>query len=181
MEPRLRHLANSAGTLVHPDARFDMVRCGIAVYRLSPGPAVGTSASLGLIPAMQVTAKVALVKRVPGVTASLRPSLPHASFDPARVDPVGYADGVPSPAPPDSASIHPGVRYSVSGTVAMDQIVVDIGDAKVRAGDDVQLFGPGSHGEPTADEWATACGTINYEIVTRLGPRLPRRHLGGAA
>lgn len=182
VEPRLRHLANSAGTLVHPDARFDMVRCGIAVYGLSPGPAVGTSASLGLIPAMRVTAKVALVKRVPGghgVSYGHRYRTRRSTQ--LALIPVGYADGVPRSGSGRIPLSIQGVRYSVSGTVAMDQIVVDIGDAKVRAGDDVQLFGPGSHGEPTADEWATACGTINYEIVTRLGPRLPRRHLGGAA
>ena len=73
-----------------------------------------------------------------------------------------------------------GERFTVAGTVAMDQVVIDVGDAKVTPGDQVQLFGSGSHGEPTADDWANACGTINYEIVTRLGPRLPRRHMGGA-
>jgi len=94
---------------------------------------------------------------------------------------VGYADGLPRSGSGRLPVMIAGKRFTVAGTVAMDQVVIDIGDTRVRAGDQVQLFGSGSHGEPTADDWAEACGTINYEIVTRLGPRLPRRHLSGAA
>lgn len=180
--PRLRHLANSGGTLWHPDTHFDMVRCGISVYGLSPGAAVGSSAALGLIPAMNVTAQVAMVKRVPGghgVSYGLRYRTRRATQ--LALVPVGYADGLPRSGSGRLPVMIAGKRFTVAGTVAMDQVVIDIGDTRVRAGDQVQLFGSGSHGEPTADDWAEACGTINYEIVTRLGPRLPRRHLSGAA
>jgi alanine racemase len=72
-----------------------------------------------------------------------------------------------------------GRRYTVAGAVAMDQLVVDVGDDPVEAGDGVVLFGPGDDGEPTAQDWAEALGTINYEIVTRLGVRVPRTYVGG--
>ena len=180
--PRLRHLANSAGTLRHPDTHFDLVRCGISVYGLTPGPAVGSSASLGLIPAMTVSCEVAMVKRVPGgqgVSYGHRYRTRRATQ--LALLPIGYADGVPRSGSGRLPLMLDGQRFTVAGTVAMDQVVVDVGEAKVRAGDRAVLFGSGSHGEPTADEWAAACGTINYEIVTRLGPRLARRHMGGAS
>ncbi len=179
--PELRHLANSGGTLRHPQTHFDMVRCGISVYGLTPGPAIGTSAGLGLIPAMTLTSEVALVKRVPaahGVSYGHRYRTRRSTQ--LALIPVGYADGLPRSGSNRLPMMINGERFTVAGTVAMDQVVVDIGDAPVRAGDKVHLFGPGSHGEPTADDWAAACATINYEIVTRLGPRTPRRHLGGA-
>jgi len=72
-----------------------------------------------------------------------------------------------------------GRQYRAAGTVAMDQFVIDVGDASVAPGDPVRLFGSGAGGAPTADDWAGACGTINYEIVTRLGERIPRRYIGG--
>lgn len=181
LQPRLRHLANSAGVLQHPDTHFDMVRCGISLYGLSPGPALGTSASLGLIPAMNVTAEVALVKRVPGghgVSYGHRYRTRKSTQ--LALIPVGYGDGLPRAGSGRLPLMINRQRFTVAGTVAMDQVVVDIGEAAVRRGDEVLLFGSGSGGEPTADDWAAACGTINYEIVTRLGPRLPRRHLGGA-
>lgn len=181
LQPRLRHLANSAGVLQHPDTHFDMVRCGISLYGLSPGPALGTSASLGLIPAMNVSAEVALVKRVPGghgVSYGHRYRTRKSTQ--LALIPVGYGDGLPRAGSGRLPVMINRQRFTVAGTVAMDQVVVDIGEVAVRRGDEVLLFGSGSRGEPTADDWAAACGTINYEIVTRLGPRLPRRHLGGA-
>jgi alanine racemase len=71
-------------------------------------------------------------------------------------------------------------RFTVSGTVCMDQFVVDVGDLDVTVGDEVVLFGPGDGGAPTADDWAAAVGTINYEIVSRIGPRVPRTYVGGS-
>jgi alanine racemase len=176
--PSLRHLASSGGVLAHPPTRYDLVRCGISIYGLSPGPGLGTSADLDLTPAMAVTASVALVKAVPaghGVSYGLR--YRTATDTQLALIPVGYADGVPragSGVLPIGIS---GRRYRVAGTVAMDQVVVDIGADPVRAGDRVDLFG--SAEGPSADEWAAACGTINYEIVTRLGVRIPRRYVGG--
>lgn len=179
--PEIRHLANSGGTLRHPQTHFDMVRCGISIYGLTPGPAIGTSAALGLIPAMTLTSEVALVKRVPaahGVSYGHRYRTRRSTQ--LALIPVGYADGLPRSGSNRLPVMINGERFTVAGTVAMDQVVLDIGEAPVRAGEKVYLFGPGSHGEPTADDWAAASATINYEIVTRLGPRTPRRHLGGA-
>jgi alanine racemase len=182
VRPRVRHLANSAATLALPATHFDVVRPGIAVYGLTPGPAVGTTAELGLRPAMTLRAEVALVKRVPagqGVSYAHRYTTPRETT--LALVPLGYADGVPRHATNVGPVSIGGQRYVVSGTVCMDQFVVDVGDATVAAGDDAVLFGPGDGGEPTADDWAAAVGTINYEIVTRIGPRVPRRYRGAAA
>lgn len=181
IEPPLRHLAASGGVFGFPATHFDLVRCGISVYGLTPGPVFGSSTSLGLIPAMRVTARVALVKHVSagqGVSYGLRYRTRRATQ--LALIPVGYADGLPRSGSGRLPVAINGVRHTVAGTVAMDQVTVDVGDARVKPGDEVVLFGPGGRGEPTADEWAAACATINYEIVTRLGPRIPRRHLGGA-
>ena len=89
--------------------------------------------------------------------------------------PLGYADGIPRSASNVGPLLAAGRRRSVAGRVCMDQIVVDLGGDPAQPGDEVVLFG----GEgPSADDWADACGTIGYEIVTRVGPRVPREHLG---
>ena len=180
LQPRLRHLAATGGLLGVPGTSFDMVRCGIGIYGLSPGPGIGSTAALGLAPAMSVSARLALVKDVPsghGVSYGLR----YRTAEPARLAliPVGYADGVPRSGSGRIPVQIRGKRFTVAGTVAMDQVVVDIADLDAAAGDEVVLFGSGREGSPTADDWALACGTINYEIVTRLGTRIPRRYFGG--
>jgi len=182
LRPQLRHLANSAATLALPATHFDLVRPGVAVYGLSPGPEVGTAASLGLRPAMRLTARLALAKQVPaeqGVSYGHR----YTTKAPTTLAlvPLGYADGVPRHATNLGPVQINGHRFTVSGTVCMDQFVVDVGDVPVAAGDEVVLFGAGDDGEPTAEDWATAIGTINYEIVTRIGPRVPRRYVGATA
>ena len=182
LRPRVRHLANSAATLSLPDTHYDVVRPGIAVYGLSPGPEVGTATSLGLRPAMTLRAEVALVKRVPagqGVSYGHRYTTDRETT--LALVPLGYADGVPRHATNVGPLSIAGERYRISGTVCMDQVVVDVGDAAVQVGDDAVLFGPGDNGEPTADDWADAVGTINYEIVTRIGARVPRSYVGGTA
>ena len=182
LRPQLRHLANSAATLALPDTHYDLVRPGVATYGLSPGPEVGTAASLGLRPAMRLTARLALVKQVPagqGVSYAHRYTTDRATT--LALVPLGYADGVPRHATNLGPVQINGRRFTVSGTVCMDQFVVDVGELPVAAGDDVVLFGPGDDGEPTAEDWAAAIGTINYEIVTRIGPRIPRRYLGASA
>ena len=176
---QLRHLANSAATLVLPQTHYDVVRPGVSVYGLSPGPEVGTAASLGLRPAMRLTAEVALAKRVPpgqGVSYAHRYTTDRETT--LALVPLGYADGIPRHATNVGPVQIGGNRFSVSGTVCMDQFVVDVGDLPVTAGDAVVLFGPGDDGEPTAEDWAAAVGTINYEIVTRIGGRVPRRYVG---
>ncbi len=179
LRPQLRHLANSAATLATQDAHFDLVRPGIAVYGLSPGPKVGRADELGLRPAMTLRAEVALAKRVPagsGVSYGHR----YLTTEEATLAlvPMGYADGVPRHATNAGEVRIAGRRRRIAGTVCMDQFVVDVGDDDVKAGDEVVLFGPGDGGEPTAQDWAEAVGTINYEIVTRIGPRVPRRYVG---
>lgn len=188
IEPRLRHLANSAATLTAPGTHFDLVRPGIAVYGVSPVPQVAGSRELGLRPAMSLRARLALVKDVP---AGQGVSYAHAYTTPTATTlglvPLGYADGVPrhaSGAGPVRVLGHGAtVDTTVAGRVCMDQVVVDLGpgaSARVAAGDEVVLFGDGADGGPTAQGWAEAAGTIAYEVVTRVSPRLPRTYLGGS-
>ena len=180
LRPAVRHLANSAATLALPDTHYDLVRPGIAVYGLSPGPAVGAARELGLRPAMTLEATVALAKRVgAGQGVSYAHRYTTTAETTLALVPLGYADGVPRNATNVGPVQVAGRRFTVSGTVCMDQFVVDVGDHSVAEGDRVVLFGPGDDGAPTADDWAAATGTINYEIVTRIGARVPRTYVGG--
>ena len=181
LHPQIRHLANSAATLATPEAHFDLVRPGISVYGLSPGPLVGKASELGLVPAMTLRAEVALAKRVPPGSGVSYGHRYHTTAETTlALVPLGYADGVPRHATNVGEVLIAGRRRQIAGTVCMDQFVVDVGDEPVSAGDEVLLFGPGDRGEPTAQDWADAIGTINYEIVTRIGPRVPRRYVGGS-
>jgi len=176
---KVRHLANSAATLALPDTHYDLVRPGVAIYGLSPGPAVGTSSGLGLRPAMRLRADIALVKRVPpGQGVSYGHRYTTSVETTLALVPLGYADGVPRNATNVGPVAVGGRRYTIAGTVCMDQFVVDVGDADVRVGQSAVLFGPGDDEEPTADDWAAAVGTINYEIVSRVGARVPRLYIG---
>jgi alanine racemase len=178
ISPRYRHIANSAATLTRPDSHYDLVRPGIAVYGLSPIP----GQTFGLRPAMTARARVALTKRVPGGQGV---SYGHTYFTPRETTlalvPLGYADGVPRAAS-NAGPVQLGEkRRTVAGRVCMDQIVLDVGNDAVAAGDVATLFGPGDDGGPTADDWAEVAGTINYEIVTRFGSsRVPRIYDGTA-
>jgi alanine racemase len=173
VDPPLRHLANSAATLTLPAAHFDLVRPGIAVYGLTPVP----PEPYGLEPAMTLRTTVALTKRVP---AGSGVSYGHVHVTDRETGlalvPLGYADGVPRAATSVGPVLLGGRRRTVTGRVCMDQFVVDVGDDDVRAGDEVVLFGPGRRGEPTAQEWADVLGTISYEIVSRVGARVPRTY-----
>lgn len=182
LRPDVRHLANSAATLTLPDATFDLVRPGVAVYGISPVPATATSADLGLVPAMTLRARVALTKRVPpdtGVSYGHRYTTTRETT--LALVPLGYADGVPRAATNAAQVWLGGERRTISGTVCMDQFLVDVGDDHVSAGDEVVLFGPGRDGEPTAQDWAQALDTISYEIITRIGSRVPRTYVGESA
>jgi alanine racemase len=170
VEPQLRHLANSAATLTLPEAHFDLVRPGIAVYGLSP-----VADSFGLTPAMTVRAAAAGVKRVrAGEGVSYGHEYTTTRDTTLVLVPLGYADGVPRHASNAGPVWVNGARFPVAGRVCMDQLVVDVGDLPVAPGDPVVLFGPGDAGEPTAQDWADAVGTIHYELVTRIGPRVAR-------
>ncbi|GGO90026.1 alanine racemase [Nocardioides phosphati] len=175
LRPEVRHLANSAGAVLRPSVRFDLVRCGIASYGLDPAPGV-TPAGLDLVPAMTARARLAMVKHI---DAGAGVSYGHlwVAEEPTTVGlvPVGYADGVPRHGSGALEVAVGGERHPVRGRICMDQFVIDLGaDTTAQAGDEVLLFGTGARGEPTAGEWAAWCDTINYEIVTRIGGRFAR-------
>jgi alanine racemase len=175
--PEVRHLANSAATVTLPQAHFDLVRPGVAVYGLNPVPDAPGSDDFGLVPAMTLRSELANVKRVlagEGVSYGHAYVLERDST--LGLVPLGYADGVPRSATNLGPVAIRGRRYTISGRVCMDQFVVDLGDDEAAAGDEVVLFGPGHDAEPTALDWARALDTIHYEIVTRIGPRVPRSY-----
>ena len=172
----IRHLSNSAATLKNPAAAFDMVRTGIAMYGLSPDvKTLGNSQSLNLRPAMQLRAALYLVKDVPANTPVGYGATEFTTSDTKLgVIAMGYADGIPRIAH-DAGVWFSGKKSPIIGRVSMDQFVVDLGEtSKAKSGDWVVIFGNGSHTEYTADDWGAASGSINYEIVTRIGPRVPR-------
>lgn len=175
VRPDVRHIANSPATLTLPEAHFDLVRTGIAVYGISPSPETGAPADFGLRPVMRLSASLALVKQVPGGHGV---SYGHHYTTPGETTlglvPLGYADGVPRHASSTGPVLVDGKWRTVAGRIAMDQFVVDLGGDRPGPGAEAVLFGPGDRGEPTAEDWAQAAGTIAYEIVTRIGTRVPR-------
>lgn len=179
LRPEVRHLANSAATLTAPEHHFDLVRPGLAVYGLSPVPEVAGHSAYGLQPAMSLRAALVLVKRVPaGSGVSYGHTYTTERETTLGLVPLGYADGVPRNAGNSGPVLAAGRRRTVAGRVCMDQLVLDLGDDPAEVGDEVVLFGTGDDGEPTAQDWADATGTISYEIVTRVGPRVPRVYVG---
>lgn len=180
--PGCVHAANSAGAIAFADARFDLVRIGIALYGVLPAPGVG--ADLGLQPVMSLRSQVSHVKELRAgdrVSYGLRYELPRD----ARIAtvPIGYADGVPRNLGATGGEvIVRGHRCPIAGTVTMDQLMVDVGDLPVEVGDAVTLLGREGDACVTAEEWADRLGTIAYEVVCGIGPRVPRRyHDAGAA
>ncbi|GGY74740.1 alanine racemase [Streptomyces nitrosporeus] len=181
VRPEVRHIANSPATLTVPDSHFDLVRTGIAMYGLSPSPELGTPADFGLRPVMTLTASTALVKEVPpGHGISYGHHYTTTTGTTLGLVPLGYADGIPRHASGRGPVLVGGAVRTVAGRVAMDQFVVDLGGDRPEPGADAVLFGPGDRGEPTAEDWAAAADTIAYEIVTRIGTRVPRIHLHAA-
>jgi alanine racemase len=179
LTPEVRHLANSAATLTLPEAHFDLVRPGVAIYGLTPVPQHG---DFGLTPVMTLRAGLASVKRIPagsGVSYGHVYTTQHETT--VALVPLGYADGIPRAATNVGPVSINGRRFTVSGRVCMDQFVVDVGDLPVTENDHVVIFGSGRDGEPRAQDWADAVGTIHYEIVTRIGARVPRTYIGGSA
>jgi alanine racemase len=176
--PRLIHAANSAALLAVPDARFDLVRAGIALYGVAPAPILADRVSL--TPVLSLRAQVTYVKTLPAgtrVSYGLRYELTRRSR--IVTVPVGYADGVPRNLGLRGAEVLiGGKRYPIAGTVTMDQLMVDVGNDTVEVGDEVVLLGRQGADEVTAEEWAERLDTIAYEIVTGIGPRVPRRYVG---
>jgi alanine racemase len=174
LRPSLRHIAATAGGLTLPEARYDLVRIGIGAYGLSPLEGQ-SSAELGLRPVMELSAEIVSVKRVPAASGvSYGYTYRTSGETTLALVPLGYADGIPRSASSAAPVSINGTTYRISGRVAMDQFVVDVGDDAVRVGDRAILFGDPEAGVPSADDWAGAAGTINYEIVTRIGPRVTR-------
>ena len=177
LRPEVRHLASSASAILRPSSRFDLVRCGIAVYGLDPAP--GRTPDLGLVPAMTVRAPLVLVKPAAAGTGVSYGHTWVAEHDTTLgLVPVGYGDGVPRHGSSRAEVWLSGRRRPVRGRICMDQFMVDLEGDLPEPGEPVTLFGPGDQGEPTAQDWAQACGTISYEIVTRVGGRMHRRYVG---
>jgi alanine racemase len=176
INPPLKHLSNSAAAMTNQSAAFDLVRTGIAMYGLTPDlEHLGTSNSLGLLAAMEVRAKLHLVKKVPANSPVGYGATESTSRDTyLGVVAMGYADGIPRVA--KSAGVfYNGKRSPIIGRVSMDQFVVDLGpDCTAIGGDYVVIFNHGANGEFTAEDWGLASSSINYEITTRIGPRVPR-------
>ncbi len=185
VHPPLLHAANSAGTLWHPDAHLDMVRCGIALYGLAPaGPTVDRAPADRLRPAMSLLARVSHVKVVRAgerLSYGLRYRLDRDSV--VATVPLGYADGVTRRLSATGGQVLVGGRRCpVAGTVTMDQILVDCGPgAAVAVGDEVVLIGRQGDDAISAWEWARRVDTIAYEVVCGVGGRVPRTYRGEPA
>jgi len=177
LEPGMRHLANSAAAIARPSSHLDLVRVGIASYGLPP--AATMQVGLPLRPVMTLRGRLAAVKRVPagsGVSYGWTHTTERDTT--LGVVPLGYGEGIPRHASGRLPAAFGGRRVPLVGIVAMDQVVVDLGDEPAQRGDIVTLFGPGDDGEPTAEDWAAAADTIGYEVVTRIGGRVRRTYQG---
>lgn len=174
---RYKHLANSAATMSLPESHFDLVRCGIAAYGLLPGP--DFAGMVDLRPALAMKARVNMVKNVPA-GERLSYGLQYELKDAGKVVtvPAGYADGYARGYSGEADVILKGKRYCVSGTVCMDQFLVDVGADEVEVGDVATLIGRDGDEEITADELAAIIDTINYEVTSRIPSRVPRFYGG---
>jgi alanine racemase len=184
VDPGLLHAANSAGAIAHSRARLDFVRIGIAAYGELPSPELAPVVAdlLGaeaLRPVLSLRSRVHVVRRLAAgerTSYGLRYRLDRDST--VVTVPIGYADGVPrSLAAAGGEVLIGGRRRPIAGLVTMDQLIVDVGDDAVVSGDEVVLIGTQGDEAITASEWAERTGTINYEILSRLGTRIPRRVL----
>ena len=177
INPQFVHIANSAAALTNNDAAKNIVRWGIGLYGLSPDVnTLGDSATFNLKPAMKLKAKLHLVKNAEaGALVGYGGSATVAKNTKIGIVAMGYADGIPRNTSDLAGVFVDGHRAPLLGRVSMDQFVVNLGaTSNAKTGDEVVVFGDGALGEYTVDDWASACGTINYEIVTRIGPRVPR-------
>ena len=177
IDPGIVHAAISAATLVHPEARLDLVRCGIAVYGIPPAPALAGLADLR--PALTLASEVSFVKPVAageGISYGHRHHLARDTV--VATVPVGYADGVFRSLPLAGQEVLiRGRRLPMVGVVTMDQVMVDCGPGSdVQLGDDVVLLGEQGDERITPDEWAAKLGTISYEVVCAIGARVARHY-----
>jgi alanine racemase len=178
VQPSIVHAANTAGAIALPRSRYDMVRAGIGIYGIAPAPEL--DGRVPLQPAMAVKARVSYVKTLPA-GERLSYGLRYQVARDARIAtvPIGYGDGVPrNLAHVGGQVLVRGQRCPIAGTVTMDQLMVDVGELPVERDDEVVLIGRQGDAQITAAEWAERLGTIAYEIVCGIGPRVPRRYEG---
>ena len=168
------HAANSAATIREPASHLDLVRCGVAIYGLDPFQR--DPADHGLEPAMRLSSYVADVKRFePGDSAGYGRSWTASESTWVGVLPIGYGDGVRRSLSNNAEVLVRGRRHPLVGTVSMDNITIDLGpETDVEAGDEAVLIGAQGEDRILAEEWARRLGTINYEVTTGIGPRVPR-------
>jgi alanine racemase len=175
LAPSVLHLANTAATLAHPRTAFDLARCGAGVYGID----TVRGRPHGLRPALRLTTRVTQLRHV---GAGVGVSYDHAYVTPRATTlallPAGYADGVPRALSAGGTVTLAGTRRPVVGAVSMDQIIVDVGEAPVQLGDEAVLLGDPAAGEPGLGEWAALAGMLPHEILTGIGSRVVRRHVG---
>ena len=185
--PQVIHLSNSAAAINDVDSHFDLLRLGIAIYGLSPDFShMGSSEKLNLKPAMSIRARIHLVKDVPaGSQVGYGGSAVTKVDTKLGVIAMGYSDGIPRNANSEAGVLVGNKRAPIIGRVSMDQFVVDLGrDSSAKAGDWAYIIGSNpfdsytSASSYTADSWASASATINYEIVTRIAARVKRIYQG---
>lgn len=174
IQPKLRHAANSAGTLLHPAAHYDIVRAGIALYGLPPDPVVKWPADLR--PALSFRSRVALVKEIaPNTPVSYGSTYRATGAERVATLPVGYADGYFRLLSGRSRVLIGGRSCPVVGRVCMDQLVVRVpDDLAVAVDDEAVLIGEQGSESISASELAGLVGSINYEIVCAISKRVPR-------
>lgn len=171
-----RHLANTPGTLFHPESHLEMVRPGLGIYGLYPHP--DARDVIDLRPAMSIVTHIAHLRRhPPGTRPSYGRIRPLENESVVATLPVGYADGVPRLISEGGEVLIGGRRFPLAGRVTMDQLLVEVGDHPVSVGDEAILVGSQGRESISFDDWAELSDTINYEVVCRIGPRLPRRYL----
>jgi len=175
-DPPLTHLANTAGAVLFPESRRSFARIGLGIYGLHPCSATRDLAQLR--PAMRIVTHVSHVQRLErGARPSYGRTRPLSEDSTVVTAPIGYADGMPRRLSAAGTALIGGNRYPLAGTVTMDQIVIDVGDADVHPGDEVVVLGDQGNSEVNADDWAGILDTISYEVVCGIGPRVPRRYL----
>ena len=170
------HMANTAGAILFPEARRDACRIGLGIYGLHPN--LETRDAITLRPAMRLLTHVSHVQRL---AAGSRPSYGRSkelvADSTVATAPVGYADGYARGLSQYGCALISGHRFPLAGNVTMDQIVINVGDANIDVDAEVVLLGGQGDETISADEWAEELGTISYEVVCSIGPRVPRRYL----
>jgi alanine racemase len=170
LNPGIRHIANSSAIIGLPEAKFDLVRAGLIIYGLSPTNIPPNN--LSLKPAMELRARLLLVKEIPpGATVGYGATVQVTKETKIGIVTFGYADGLPRSTDGSAYFLHNNLPAHLIGRVSMDQCAIDLGiDSSAKAGDEVTIFGE----KLLVNELAKAAGTISYEIVSGIGSRTPR-------